>query len=297
MNQKYKQHFFKAGALAKQVRSYGKSLIQKGASYHETLRKITSKILELGAIPAFPPQIALNEVAAHFLLQPDEDLIFSDEVIKLDVGVCYEGAIGDCAVTVDLSGRYQKLIEAVEEALLKAEQSIRVGQSVSEIGKIIDTTILSYGFQSIKNLCGHGLGSYQVHTSPLIPNYDNHSKVMIRPGMTFAIEPFATDGEGFIYEAGAPAIFSFVALHPVRSDLARLLIEKIRTFKGLPFSIHNLMDGDVNLAQARKGLAELLKAGVIIGYPSLIEERSGVVAQAENSVLVDEEGQVFITTR
>ena len=103
MNKKYKQNFLQAGALAKQVRSYGKSLIQKGASYHDVIKKINQKIVELAAIPAFPPQMALNDTAAHFLLEPDQELIFSDEIIKLDIGVCCEGAIGDCAVTIDLS--------------------------------------------------------------------------------------------------------------------------------------------------------------------------------------------------
>ena len=146
MNNKYKQNFLRAGALAKEVRSFGKSLIKKGASYIDAIAKIKLKISELGAYPAFPPQIALNDVAAHFLPQPGEDIIFSDQIIKLDIGVCYEGAIGDCAVTIDLSGKYQGLIDAAEAALLNAEQSIKVGLPIREIGKIIDATISSYGF-------------------------------------------------------------------------------------------------------------------------------------------------------
>jgi methionyl aminopeptidase len=109
--------------------------------------KVTEKIFALGARPAFPPQIALNDIAAHFLPQPDEDIVFTNEVIKLDVGICYNGAIGDCAVTVDLSGKYQSLLDAVESALLSAEQSIHVGQPVREIGKIIEGKISSYGFK------------------------------------------------------------------------------------------------------------------------------------------------------
>ncbi len=112
--------------------------------------KINQKIIELGAKPAFPPQMALNNVAAHFLPLPGEDIIFSNELVKLDIGVCYHGAIGDCAVTVDLSGKYQDLIDAAEAALAKAEQSLRVGQPIKEIGKIIEETILSSGFKPIR---------------------------------------------------------------------------------------------------------------------------------------------------
>lgn len=297
MNSKYKKNFIHAGALAKQVRSYGKSLIQKGASYLDIISKINQKILELDARPAFPPQLALNNVAAHFLPQPGEDIIFSDQIIKLDIGVCYQGAIGDCAVTVDLSGKHQALIDAVEAALLKAEQSIRVGQPVREIGKIIDETISSYGFKSVKNLSGHGLGEYKIHMAPIIPNYEDQSSAIIKPGMTFAIEPFATDGAGFIYEGGTPAIFGLASARPLQTDLARCLLTKIRTFSGLPFAVHDLIGNDWPLSKVKGGLDELMQAGVVVGYGPLIEQENGMVAQAENSVLVDEKGKVWITTR
>ncbi|WP_075883119.1 type II methionyl aminopeptidase [Candidatus Protochlamydia sp. W-9] len=297
MQQIYKQNFIRAGELAGQVRAYGKSLIKKGASYKDVMDKISAKIFDLGAKPAFPPQMALNHVAAHYLIYPGEDVIFSDQVIKLDVGVCYKGAIGDCAVTVDLSDKYQKLIQAVEEALLNAEQIVKVGLPVREIGYTIDQTISSYGFKAVKNLSGHGLGPHKIHTSPIIPNYDNHSKAVIKPGMTFAIEPFATDGEGLIYEEGKATIFAFTSWRPVRSEIARLVLNKVKTFNGLPFSIHNLLDAQFSLLELETGLAELLRFGVIAEYGPLIEEKNGIVAQAENSVLVDEHGKVFITTR
>jgi len=297
MNKQYKQDFIQAGILAKQVRAYGKSLIQKKASYTDVMEKINQKIIELGAIPAFPPQMALNHVAAHFLPFPGEDIIFEDELIKLDIGVCYNGAIGDCAVTVDLSGKHQKLIDAVEAALLNAERIIKVGLPVRDIGKIIEETITSYGFKPIKNLSGHGLGKYKIHTSPIIPNYEDQSRAIIKPGMTFAIEPFATDGAGYIYEAEAAAIFGLGSACPLHSELSRALMARIRTFSGLPFSMHDLMHPDWSLERVKEGVNELLKSGAMVGYGPLIEEMNGMVAQAENSVLVDEQGNVLITTR
>lgn len=297
MNSKYKQNFIQAGALAKQVRAYGKSLIQKGASYLDVMAKINRKIVDFDARPAFPPQLALNDVAAHFLPLPGEDIIFSDQIIKLDIGVCYNGAIGDCAVTIDLSGKYQALIDAAEAALLKAEQNLRVGQPVREIGKIIEETISSYGFKPIKNLSGHGLGEYKIHMPPLIPNYEDRSQAIIKPGMTFAIEPFATDGAGFIYESGTPTIFGLAGSRPLQSNLARALLATIRMFSGLPFAIHDLISNEWPLSEVKAGLDELMKAGVVVGYAPLIEQEHGMVAQAENSVLIDEQGKIWITTR
>lgn len=296
MNEKYKQNFLRAGAIAKEVRAYGKSLIKPGASYNNVIAQIYRKIADLGAIAAFPPQIALDHIAAHFLPQPDEDILFSTQVVKLDVGICVDGAIGDCAVTIDLSGKYQPLVDAAEAALLAAEQILQVGLPIREIGKAIETTIISQGFKPVRNLSGHGLGVYKVHTPPGIPNYDDHSRGVLTPGMTFAIEPFATDGKGMIYEAGRPAIFSFAASRPVHSDFARSLMPKIKSFQGLPFSIHDLTK-DLPLTKVHAAVDELLDAGVINGYAPFIEEGHGMVAQAENSVLIDEKGKVFITTR
>ncbi len=297
MNKQYKQDFLKAGQLAKEVREFGKSLIVKGASYNEVIAKILQKIKEVGAKPAFPPQIALDDIAAHFLPQPDEDITFTDQVVKLDIGVSYNGAIGDTAATVDLSGAFGALIDAAESALLAAEKIIKVGLPVREIGKIIEETIVAKGFKPIKNLSGHGLGQYQIHTEPSIPNYNDGSKAVIKPGMTFAIEPFATTGRGYIAEQGEAAIFGYATRKPLLDDLSKTLITKIKAFQGLPFAIHDLLGEGIDCAAAKRGLAQLVKIGAVSAYGPLVEAKGSKVAQAENSVLVDEDGTVHITTR
>jgi methionyl aminopeptidase len=297
MNDQYRQNFLRAGAIAKEVRAFGKSLIKPGASYNEVISQIKNKILELGAICAFPPQIAPNNIAAHYLPNPGEDIIFSNQVLKLDVGICYNGAIGDCAVTIDLSGKYQALIDATEAALLAAENIIEVGLPIREIGRIIEKTITSLGFQPVRNLSGHGLGCYKIHTAPCIPNYDDKSKGLLKPGMTFAIEPFATDGKGLIYEAGTPTLFALYKDKPPRSETAYALLAKIRKFQGLPFSTHDLISEDLQIEKVNQALTELLNRNIIEGYAPLLEEKKGIVAQAENSILIDDAGLVTVSTR
>lgn len=296
MNRKYKENFIKAGSLAKHIRQFGKALIKKGASYNDVIKKINEEIIKVGAIAAFPPQIALNEVAAHYLPNPNEDIIFEDQVVKLDIGVCYEGAIGDTATTVDLSGKNETLVKAAETALLNAINNIKVGMKVREIGKIIEDTIGSYGYNPVRNLSGHGLGIYKVHMPPNIPNYDDRSTAIIKPGMTFAIEPFATDGIGYIYEVEKPTIFSFVANKSPKSTLAKAALELIKTFKGLPFALHDLLQLKINNDELFEVVHELMKIGAIYGYGPLIEEQNGLVAQAEHSILIDDEGNVLATT-
>ncbi len=297
MKESYKQNFIQAGGLAREVRAFGKGLIQKGASYNDVLARVERKIIELGGFPAFPPQIALNDVAAHFLTEPGSDILFSNELVKLDIGVCFEGAVGDCAVTVDLSGKHQSLIDAAEAALLAAEKIIKVGLPIREIGRAIEQTILSFGLQPVRNLCGHGLGLYRVHTPPLIPNYHDHSKGYVQPGMTFAIEPFATNGKGMIHERGASTLFSLLKNKTGPTPLAERLIARMRQFHGLPFSLHNLLEGELSAATVRSELQPLIAGGIVGSYPPLVEETQGFVAQAENSVLVDAKGHILITTR
>ncbi|WP_079891176.1 type II methionyl aminopeptidase [Waddlia chondrophila] len=286
------QHFIEAGKRAKEVRAYGKSLIVKGASYKDVTAKIRQKIKELDAIPAFPPQIALNETAAHFLPSPDEEIIFKDELIKLDIGVCYKGAIGDCAVTIDLGGKHQKLINAVEAALLAAEKIIEVGLPIQEIGRVIEETIHSFGLKPIENLTGHGLGNYCVHKAPMIPNCFHPMREKIEPGMTFAIEPFATDGFGAVYEKGRPEIFSLTQHRYPLNPQAKAFIRQIKEMQGLPFEL-----ADLRGEGKEKVVNYLLRKRILTGYPPLVEEGNGMVAQAENSVLVDLDGSVTITTR
>lgn len=297
MKATYREDFLKAGALAGQVRAYGKSLIQVGASYNAVIQAVRKKIEELGAIPAFPPQIALNDVAAHYLPQPGQDIIFSNEIIKLDVGICYNGAIGDCAVTVDLSGKYQNIIDAAEASLLAAEQTVKVGVPIREIGKVIEDTITSFGLSPVRNLCGHGLGFFKVHTPPLIPNYHDNSKGVIQPGMTIAIEPFATNGKGMIHEEGEPTLFSIISSRSPRTEIGHQVLSKIQSFKALPFCLHDIVDEHLPLMLAKQGVHDLLQAGALIGYPPLVEKAHGMVAQAENSILIDKQGKVFVTTR
>lgn len=297
MDSNYKQDFIKAGSIAKEVRAYGKSLIVKGASYNNVIAKVRHKIISLGATPAFPPQIALDFVAAHFLPQPEDDIIFSNELIKLDVGICYNGAIGDCAVTIDLSGKYQKIIDAAESALLAAEKIIEVGLPVREIGLVIEQTITSFGLNPVRNLTGHGLGKNKVHTAPHIPNYNDKSKPVLKAGMTFAIEPFATDGAGWIYDAGNATIFSVTGPKKRFTGFVEDVYQKALEFAGLPFCIHDLIDQKTPADLVRKAIRVLIKEGTFADYAPLVEEAQGMVAQAENSVLIDETGNVFITTR
>ena len=284
----------KAGKIAAEVREYGKSLVAPGKTVLEITELLEKKIEELGAKPAFPPQLSLNEAAAHECADPDDNVVLLDQLVKVDVGVHIDGCMSDNATTVDLSGKYADLIDATQEALKLAIESMRPGTEVREIGAIIENTINLRGYEPIRNLSGHGLGRYIVHAPPSIPNHDNGDRKKLEEGMIFACEPFGTPGNGLIKEFGAPRVFMQESKKPVRDAFSRDILAHIETYKGLPFARRWLLmkfpKPKVDFA-----LRTLVQTGNIRAYPPLVEVSKRAVAQAEHTLLVTKDGVEILT--
>ena len=289
-------NWIKAGQIAAEARDMGARLVKTGASVKEILDEIDNFIIKNGAVPAFPSQISLNSTAAHFC--PDDSdttTIQENDVAKLDVGVCVDGAIGDTAVTVDVSGNHQELIDASKDALDNVIKEIHVGMPITNIGKIIQETINSHGLSPIKNLGGHGLGIYNIHSDPHIPNYDNGNDNVLKDGMMIAIEPFATDGEGMIKDSSNPTLFSLIQKKPVRLPMMREILTHIdKEYKTLPFTTR-WISRRFGVAKTNFVLNKLAQEGMLEMYPPLIERKRGLVSQAEHSFVIGE--KIKVTTR
>ena len=293
MDEQAKNNFIKAGRISAEVLEYGKTLIKKGNSLLDATEKIEAKIFEGGAEPAFPAQISCDHIAAHFCPLEGDEMIFDNQLVSLDLGVHIDGAVGDNAYTIDLSGKYSELVKASQKALEEALKTIKIGTKLGEIGKAIQETISSYGFAPVKNLSGHGIDVYSIHAKPTIPNYDNRDNTEVKNGMVFAVEPFATTGAGIVQEAGIPTVFSLERKKPVRSPIAREILKEIETYHGLPFTTRWLTKKFG--AKANLGLRELIQAGAIKDYPPLAEINKGIVSQAEHSILVDNDEIIVLT--
>ena len=285
----------KAGKIAAQIREYGKGLVKKDASMTKVLDKIEEKIIELGAKPAFTAQISCNQLAAHYCPDEEDKTIFSDQLVCLDVGVHVDGFIGDTAVTVDLSGKYNNLIKAAEEALDNSVKIVKPGVTLSEIGKVIQETINNYGFAPVRNLSGHGLGKYEIHTKQSIPNFDNGNNTKIEPGMVFAIEPFASTGAGIVQDSGIATVFELGIKKPVRNPITRQVLKEIEGYDNLPFTTRWLTRKFG--AKAKYALREMEQLGMLHAHPPLADRDKGMISQAEHSVLIDDDGEVIILTK
>ncbi len=284
----------KAGNISAQALHYGISLIKPGVSVLEVCQKVDDKIKSLGAVPSFPSQVSLNDVAAHFCPDATDKTILLDQMAKLDVGASYEGFLGDNAATVDLSGKNQSLVDASREALDAAIAVVKAGFPVGEIGAVIEAKIKSRGFVPIVNLSGHGLGIHQIHTQPTVPNFNNRDPEKLYDGQIIAIEPFATDGAGSIYESSNPTVFMQIASRPMRSPDVRSILESISKFENQPFTPRWLY-GSHSPFKVGFAIRQLVAERCIQQFPPLVEKNHGLVSQAEHTVLVTEEGCEVLT--
>ncbi len=292
MEQEILQSYLEAGKIAAQALNYGKSLIKPGAKVIEILDKIENKIIELEGDIAFPAQISLNEVAAHSCSDLNDPTILKDHIVKLDIGVHIDGCIADTALTVDLSGKHEKLIKASREALNEALKLATPGTTLAEIGKKIHEVITSYGFSPVKNLSGHGLDYYEIHTAPSVPNFDNGNQTILEEDQIIAIEPFASTGAGIVQESSPAAIFSLTDDKPVRDPITRNVLKEIETYEGLPFA-KRWLERKFTTPKTNFALRTLIRNDSLQQHFPLVDQNKGMVSQAEHSVIVKEKPIVF----
>ncbi len=289
-----REKYLKAGKIASTALHHGAKLVKPGVSLLEITEAIEKKVIDMGGEFAFPPQISLNEIAAHYCADPNDETVFREgDIVKIDVGAMIDGYIGDNALTVDL-GDNKELVQASREALNNAIKIIKPGVTLGEIGRVIQETITKKGFSPVRNLSGHGLNQYVYHDKPSIPNFDTGDNTKLEKGQVIAIEPFASTGAGIIFESSNANIFSLKSKKPVRNIITRKILKEIESFKGMPFTTRWLTkkfhEGKVKFA-----LRELLQKEIINEYPPLPDRDSGLISQAEHTIIVDD--KPIITTK
>ena len=287
------EKIIKAGEIASKVREEAKKMIKPGVKLLEVANFVENRIKELGGEPAFPCNLSINDVAAHYTPKVNDDLEFKeDDVVKLDLGVHVDGYIADTAVTVDLSNSYKDLVKASEDALREVINNIEIPMNVGEIGRIIEEVIKSYGYKPIANLSGHVMYRYELHTGVSIPNVYEKTNKTIDVGDLVAIEPFATNGFGMVKDGPLGNIYKFLAKRPIRLLKAKKMLDEIaKKYPFLPFAERWVLKDEKD----KIALNTLLKANAIYGYPVLKEREGGIVSQAEHTIYITENKIIVIT--
>jgi len=291
------EKYVRAGEIAAEVRDRVAEVVDEGVKLIEICEWVEGNIRKLGGEPAFPCNVSVDEVAAHYTSPPgDESTIPPGAVVKVDIGVHVDGYIADTATTICLDPGKERLVEAAREALNAALRALRPNVRISTVSSAIEKAIRARGFKPISNLTGHSLARYTIHAGTTIPNVSFHGLRRLRPGGAYAIEPFVTEGwaAGVVVEGGRATIFRLLkptAKGKKPSRLVKTIYEKFRT---LPFAERWLW----RLVPRRKYEVvwrRLLEEGVVMGYPVFVEKSGGPVAQFEHTVLVLEDRCVITT--
>ncbi len=280
--------YIKAGHAIAAVKKEAPRIVREGESALNICQKVEELTSIDGCKPAFPCNVDINEVAAHYTSPPgDTSLIPEDSVVKIDLGAQFNGYVADTAITVNFNDELQAMVVAVEEALERALKVVQVGTKLSEVGFIIERTIKERGFRPISNLTGHGLARYQIHASPTIPNVSTPLMFgRFEAGRAYAIEPFATtrDGAGEIFDSLEGYIYRLTKIKPPKEKGAEKLFETIRRESlTLPFA-ERWFRGTLPPAEFTAAFTSLISTRHIEAYPILVERRRRPVAQAEHSV-------------
>ncbi len=192
-----------ACAVASAVLNEVAAFVQPGVTTKQVDEFAAARIKQYGAKSAFlgyrkyPCQICIsvNDQVVHGLAG-QRALRFGD-VVSLDVGVIYNGFIGDTAKTVAVGGcnvLAQKLMDVTEKALYQGIARALPGGRVVDISRAIQEHVEGNGFSVVREFVGHGVGR-TMHEEPQIPNFvDGKSSPRLRPGMTLAIEPMVNAG-------------------------------------------------------------------------------------------------------
>ena len=284
-----------AGKLARDALHFGRDLIKAEESMLKVTEEIELFVKKNGGELAFPTNLAINSVGAHWTPSSKSSEVFcKGDVVKLDVGVHIDGYIGDNALTLEIgSTNYTKMIEASREALNAAINVAVAGVNVGIIGHAVQDTIEKYGYRPIANLTGHRKKRYNLHSGVSIPSVRERGGPTLNNGDIVAIEPFVTDGAGRVGGKRNSNIYHLRQIRKVRDEKATELMKEIQDrYKGLPFAerwLHEFQD------DATKSLQKLMRAGIVSYYPVLDELGNGIVAQSEHTLLVTNNGNEVLT--
>ncbi|MBK5114717.1 MAG: type II methionyl aminopeptidase [Candidatus Heimdallarchaeota archaeon] len=292
------EFYIKAGEIAIVVKKLLRSKVKVGASVLEICEAGETKIKELGGNWAFPLNVSINNVAAHYSAQPDDDLVIrKGDIVKVDCGVQIDGYVADTAFTVSFGTGHKDLIKASEEATKAAIDLIRPGITTDRIGTEIEDIIRSYDFRPIRELGGHQLDQNLLHGPIMIPNVKGTKEIKLEENQAYAIETFATSGTGRLLRTETKCfIFQLNPLQiPLRLDSAKKARRVILSnYSNFPFTTRWIAK-ELSIPTAKIALRYLADKAQIKRYPVLSDVKDSLVSQSEHTVFLTGNSRVVTT--
>jgi methionyl aminopeptidase len=194
-----------AGRVNAEALTAVRELLQPGvttadlnAAAEEVLRKhgAYSPFMNYGH-PPFPASIctSVNEELVHGI--PGKRKLREGDIVSVDCGTVLDGFVGDSAFTAgvgEISPEASRLIEVTQQALSVGIAMMRAGNKTGDVSAAIQQYVEAQGYYVVREYTGHGVGR-KMHEGPQVPNYGTPGTgVLLRPGMTIAIEPMVLVG-------------------------------------------------------------------------------------------------------
>jgi methionyl aminopeptidase len=288
----------KAGGIASRIRNEVRSRVKAGTPIIEICDFVEGTMREMGGAPAFPCNVDINQVAAHYTSPVgDSTAVPEGSLVKVDIGVHVDGYIADTATTICLDPRLDGMVEAAEAGLNAAISMVRAGVESTDIGGAIERAIRARGYAPIRNLTGHRMARFVVHAGQSIPNIPEGRGHQLREGEVYAIEPFSVppDAAGLVVDGAPSNIYLFRKKRKVRSEAGKRMLKFIQAeYRTMPFASRWVLGRFPGL-EGVEAFAELQRTKCVYSYPQLVERSRAPVAQAEHTVIVTEKGCVVTT--
>lgn len=282
-----------AGRIAAKVRDTTLKEIEPGMKVEYICDLVNQRVEEMGGRMAFPCNVDIDHVAAHYCATLNDNTVIPEmSLVKLDLGVHVDGYIADTAKTVCFDTGLRYLVEAAEAGLNAAISTIRPGIKSTEVGAAIEEAIIRHGGRPIRNLTGHKLARYIVHSPGYsIPNVGDFNGHTIREGEVYAIEPFAVprSADGLVTDGPPSNIYRMEKKRNVKGTAKQMVKYLQDEYRTLPFASRWVMR-KFNDLEGVAAFRELLETKCIMSYPQLVERTRAKVAQAEHSVIVTKDG-------
>ncbi|MHA1221503.1 MAG: type II methionyl aminopeptidase [Candidatus Heimdallarchaeota archaeon] len=291
-------NYLKAGEISIKVKELLRKKVKVGASVLEICETGEAKIKELGGKWAFPLNVSINNIAAHYSSPPEDTLVIQKgDIVKIDCGVEIDGYVADTAFTVSFGTGHKDLIRASEEATKAAIDLIRPGLTTDRIGAEIEDIIRSYGFRPIRELSGHQLDQNILHGPITIPNVKGTKGIRLEEGQAFAIETFATTGTGKLIKGDIKCFIWQLNPMPVSFRLesakkARKVI--LAKYQYFPFTTRWIAK-ELTAPTAKLALRYLADNYQIKRYSVLSDVKDSFVSQSEHTVYLTGNSRVVTT--
>ena len=247
--------YIKAGKIVSKIRKDASKMIKEGLPVIDLVEFVEGEIIKSGAGIAFPCNVSINEVAAHYTSP------LNDETLT----VLAPGKNLDERFDDDTLNLNHEIIEASAAGLEAAISTVRAGVEIGKIGAAVEEAINEYELNPIANLTGHSLEYNNLHAGLSIPNINNHDTTILEEEQAIAIEPFATNGVGWVNDSPGTYIYSYLADKPFR------------------------------MKNTQTSLKQLSEAMAIYPYHPLKEKTGCWVSQKEHTVIVEKEGCTVTT--